>query len=129
MLAEIPVALKVIFPLSVGSAVANASVGDWLANLAFLLGIAVALKHLLAKKTELPSPVTVEHQKTLAGLEELRLLDSEVHRLFELERKNAREELAQIHKRIDQVATSAASTAAKLTNVDQNLGKILDKLI
>lgn len=129
MLAEVPAATKMLIPLTVGSAVANASVGDWLANLAFLLGIAVALKHLLAKKTDWPSPVTVEHQKTLAGLEELRLLDSEVHRLFELERKNAREELAQIHKRIDQVATSAASTAAKLSNVDQNLGKILDKLI
>ena len=129
MFAEFPVALKVIFPLIVGSAVANASVGDWLANLAFLLGIAVALKHLLAKKTELPQPVTVAQKKTLAEQEELRLLDSEMHRLFELERKNEREELAQIHKRIDQVATSAAATAAKLKSVDSTLGKILDKLI
>ena len=57
MVNAIPATIKVMMPLAIGSAMpADPGVEMWLRSLAFLLGIAVALKHLLAKKTAVPNP-------------------------------------------------------------------------
>jgi hypothetical protein len=61
MVNAIPATIKVMMPLAIGSSLAmtcrhrRRACGSGL--LAFLLGIAVALKHLLGKKTAVPNPL------------------------------------------------------------------------
>lgn len=131
--AEVPAAVKVMVPLAAGSAMTSASadtgVEMWLRSLAFLLGIAVALKHLLGKKSSAPQPFKVEQLKEMATHEDLKILENHVESKFENQRAVARDSLGKVHTRIDQVAKSTASTEAKLDEVKENTNRILNKLL
>jgi hypothetical protein len=132
MIHQIPAAIKVLMPLVIGSSLAATSdtgVEQWLRNAAFLLGIAVALKHLLGKKAAVPNPLTVDHVKRKADHDDLHELEKEFRGLFEKERDTHRTSLRNLHNRIDQVATAASRTDAKLAEVKQNTDLILQKLL
>jgi glucose-6-phosphate-specific signal transduction histidine kinase len=96
---------------------------------AFLLGIAVALKHLLGKKTAVPNPLTVEHFKKKADHDDLQDLEKEMRAIVERERDTHRNSLRDLHHRIDQVAIAASRTDAQLAEVKKNTDLILAKLL
>ena len=130
MLNAIPATIKVIMPLAIGSAMpADTGVEMWLRSLAFLLGIAVALKHLLGKKAAVPNPLTVEHFKKKADHDDLQDLEKEMRAIVERERDTHRDSLRDLHHRIDQVAIAASRTDAQLAEVKKNTDLILAKLL
>jgi glucose-6-phosphate-specific signal transduction histidine kinase len=130
MVNAIPATIKVMMPLAIGSAMpADTGVEMWLRSLAFLLGIAVALKHLLGKKTAVPNPLTVEHFKKKADHDDLQDLEKEMRAIVERERDTHRNSLRDLHHRIDQVAIAASRTDAQLAEVKKNTDLILEKLL
>jgi len=135
MFAEVPVTVKVLMPLILGSTLAaqggevSSGLEVWLRNLAFLVGLAVGLKHLLGKKKSAPQPFKVEQLKELATHEDLKTLEQHVEERFERERGISRVSLGKVHDRIDEVAKSAAKSEAKLDEVKANIDRLLNKLL
>tara|TARA_R110000772_G_scaffold118918_1_gene224804 strand:- start:398 stop:802 length:405 start_codon:yes stop_codon:yes gene_type:complete len=133
IIAEIPGTIKVVMPLILGASLSAQGVDSgmevWLRNLAFLVGLAVGMKHLLGKKQSQPQPFKIQELKEMATHDDLNKLEQHVEAKFETGRNLSRVALGHVHERIDQVAKTAAASDAKLGEVKDNIDRLLNKLL